>query len=138
MIIDAKKVLLGRLGTVAAKKALLGEKVDIINCEESVVTGKPAEVLKEYRRKFAQGIPVKGPFMYRMPDRFVKRSIRGMLPYKTYRGRKAYENIKCHVGVPAAFKDQKAETIEKQTVDKVPNRKHITVKEICKHVGAKI
>jgi len=39
MIIDATNLILGRLGTYVAKKALLGNKIDIVNCENSVVTG---------------------------------------------------------------------------------------------------
>ena len=37
MIIDAKNLVLGRMATVVAKEALLGEKIDIINCEKAVV-----------------------------------------------------------------------------------------------------
>ena len=33
MIVDANNLVLGRLATVVAKKGLLGEKVDVINCE---------------------------------------------------------------------------------------------------------
>ena len=37
MIINAKDAILGRLGTYVAKQALLGNKVDVINCEETLV-----------------------------------------------------------------------------------------------------
>lgn len=138
MIIDANNLILGRLGTYAAKKALLGEKIDIVNCENSVVTGDRARIFKDYDQKLKMGIPAKGPFTRRMPDRFVKRSIRGMLPYKKERGRIAFKNIKCYMGVPDSFKNQKFDTIKDANVEKVPNLKYISVKEICKHIGAKI
>ena len=138
MIIDANNTILGRLGTYAAKKALLGEEIDIVNCENSVITGDRKEIFKEYERKFSMGIHTKGPFFYRMPDRFVKRAIRGMLPHKKERGAVAFKKIRCHIGIPENFKNQKFETVKNATIGKVPNLKYITIKEICMHVGAKL
>ena len=36
MIIDARNLILGRLATITAKKALQGEDIHIINCENIV------------------------------------------------------------------------------------------------------
>ena len=138
MIIDANNLILGRLGTFVAKKALLGEKVDIVNCENSIVTGDRKKIFEDYDNFLKRGTPSKGPFVQRMPDRFVKRSIRGMIPYKKERGRIAFKNIKCYIGVPEKMKEKKFDTIKEANVDKLPNLKFIKVKEICKHIGAKI
>ncbi|MDP6600044.1 MAG: 50S ribosomal protein L13 [Candidatus Woesearchaeota archaeon] len=138
MIIDANNLILGRLGTYAAKKVLLGEKIDIVNCESCVITGNRAKIFKDYDIKLKRGIPAKGPFTHRMPDRFVKRSIRGMLPYKKERGRIAFKNIKCHIGIPENLKNQKFDTLNNANVEKIPNLKYIAIKEICKHIGANI
>jgi len=138
MILDANKMILGRLGTYAAKKALLGEKIDIINCENCMITGNKKKIFEAYKKSFKRGIPSKGPFFYKMPDRFVKRSIRGMLPYKKERGRKAFDNIKCHIGVPENLKDQKLEALKEATIEKLPNLKYISVKEICNQMGANL
>jgi len=51
--------------------------------ENSVITGDRKKVFEHYRKLFRRGIPSKGPFYYKMPDRFVKRTIRGMLPSKS-------------------------------------------------------
>lgn len=138
MIIDANNIILGRLGTYAAKKALLGEKIDIVNCENCVITGDRDRVFKDYDRFLQMGSPAKGPFTRRMPDRFVKRAIRGMLPYKKERGRTAFKNIKCYIGIPEDFKNQKMDTIKNANVEKVPNLKFVKVKDICIHIGAKL
>jgi len=138
MIIDANNLILGRLGTFVAKKALLGEKVDIVNCENSVITGDRAKIFEDYDNFLKRGIPAKGPFIRRMPDRFVKRAIRGMLPYKKERGRIAFKNIKCHIGIPENFKNQKFDVLKEANVEKVPNLKYIKIKEVCRHIGAKI
>lgn len=138
MIIDANNLILGRLGTYVAKQVLLGEKIDIVNCESCVITGDRKKIFEGYDNKLKRGIPAKGPFTRRMPDRFVKRAIRGMLPYKKERGRVAFENIKCHIGVPENLKNQKFDTLKDANVEKTPNLKYIKIKDVCKHIGAKI
>ena len=138
MIIDADKLILGRLGTYVAKKALLGEKIDIVNCENTVITGDKSQILQHYTKSWKRGIPSKGPFFYRMPQAFVKRSIRGMLPYKKHRGKTAYKSIRCHIGVPEDLSNKKFDTIKNANVDKLPNSKFMQVKDICTHFGAKI
>ena len=67
---------------------------------------------------------------------FVKRTVRGMLPYKKEKGEKALKKIKCYTAVPAQFKDKKFETIVKSNITKVPSLKYLKVKDICKEFGA--
>ena len=100
MIIDGKNAILGRLGSYAARKALHGESIDIVNSEYIIVSGKRDVVLKKYKHKLERGMPITGPFVFRREDMFVKRSIRGMLPYKQEKGLKAYKKIKCYGGIP--------------------------------------
>ena len=100
MNIDGKNLRLGRLGTVVAKKALLGETINIVNAAEVVITGDKKKVFASFIRKKEMGTPSTGPFHSRVPSQVVKRSIRGMLPYKMPRGRAALERVKCYNGVP--------------------------------------
>ena len=93
MIIDGTDLILGRLGSFVAKKALLGEKIDIVNCENIIIIGKKEHILEKYKKKLARGIPSKGPILYKKPDRFVKRALKGMLPFKKERGKKAFDSI---------------------------------------------
>jgi len=60
-----------------------------------------------------------------------------MLPYKKDKGIKAFKSIKCHIGIPEEMKSQKPETLKNANIEKVPNLKYITVKDICKHIGGK-
>ena len=46
MIIDATNIILGRLASFAAKHALLGETIEIINCENAVITGNKKRTLE--------------------------------------------------------------------------------------------
>jgi len=138
MIIDATDLILGRMAAFAAKKALLGEKVDIINCENIVITGSKAFILSKYKQRRERGVPLKGPYIPRMPDRFVRRSIRGMLSYKKPRGKQAFERIMCYLGVPEKFKDKETQTIERANISKVPSLRYIRVGELCRLLGAKL
>ncbi len=135
MIIDATDLILGRIGTVAAKKALLGENIHVVNCEKAIMTGAKKTTIARYRQFLAMGQPQKGPFVKRRPDMFVRRTIRGMLPYKQEKGRKAFEKIKCYLGVPENLKDKKIETIKKADMSKLPVLKYITIGNLCKEIG---
>lgn len=137
MILDATNLILGRLASYAAKKALLGEKVDVVNCEKAVVSGRKKRTIKKYLHIQSRGTH-KGPFLPKKPNLFVRRAIRGMLPYKKGRGEDAFSRIKCYIGVPEELKDKKAETIKNAAVSKLPKLYYITVNEICKELGAKI
>ena len=137
MIIDAKDAILGRLSSFVAKQALLGNRVDVINCEEGVISGRKHAILNEYIRRLARRAPAKGPFFYRRPDLFVKRTIRGMLPFKRARGRANFKNIICHIGVPENLKNEKALIYQDASVNKLHSADYLKVKDICKAVGWK-
>jgi large subunit ribosomal protein L13 len=132
MIIDATNLIIGRLATVVAKKALLGEKIHIVNAEKAVITGKKELVLSRYRQKKDRGAPRKGPYLSRYADRILRKTIRGMLPYKLPRGKEAYSHVMCYLGVPEEFKDKKAETVQGANVSKVPNLNYMTLGDVSK------
>lgn len=138
MIIDAKDSILGRLSSYAAKQALLGNQVDVINCEECVVSGRKYEILDEYINRMHRKAPTKAPYFYRKPDMLVKRTIRGMLPFKRARGRTVYKNIKCYIGVPENLRNEKAVKLENASAEKLHSADYLRIKDICKAVGAKI
>jgi len=137
MLIDANNLIVGRLGTFVAKKALLGERIDIINCEKAVMSGSKENVFAKYKQRQDMGVPKKGPFIKRMPDRFMKRILKGMLPMTKPRGREAVKKIRCYIGVPEQFKGKAAETLPEANADKLPTLKKVTIAEICKFLGAR-
>ncbi|MBT4334791.1 50S ribosomal protein L13 [archaeon] len=134
VLIDGTDLILGRFATVISKRALLGEKIDIVNCENIIVTGDKKTILIKYKERVARGNPQKGPFFKKMPDRFVRRAIRGMLPYKQDKGIKAFKNIMCYIGIPKEFSEIKPETIESAKITKGKILKYTTVGEICKNL----
>jgi len=134
MIIDGKNAVLGRLSTKVAKLALLGETIDIVNCENIVVSGKKEVVFSKYDRLKKMGVPRKGPFISASSEKFVKRIIRGMLPYKQEKGREALDRIKLYKGVPKQFEGKELQKIAESKL----RVNCVTIAEICKFIGGKI
>ncbi len=108
-IIDGKGAVMGRLASYAAKQALKGEEVVILNCEEVIITGGKKDIRKKFEQKRGRvGSGQKGPKHSRNPERIVKRAVRGMLPnHRKGRGKQALKRIKCYKGTPKEFEDKK-------------------------------
>lgn len=136
-IIDATNLILGRLATQAAKQALKGEEVTVVNCEKAVVTGNKENVYENYMKKFDVGQVNQGPYLPKRPDMLVRRTIRGMLPRKKPKGRSAFERVKCYIGVPQGIKAEDAKTLPGASVEKVKKAPFMTVSQLCKHIGYK-
>ena len=134
MIINAENLILGRFATIAAKKALEGETVSVVNCEKAVIVGRKIEILKRYKARVNRGTPRKGPFFPKVPDRLVRRAIRGMLPWDKSRGREAFKRIMCYIDVPENFKSEKIETFDKINVYNTNNINFINIGEICENL----
>lgn len=138
MIIDATDLIVGRLASTVAKRALLGEKIDIVNAQKAVITGNKTYILSEYKRRRDMGTWAKGPFFYRSADRLLRRTIRGMLPYKQEKGKAAYKRIMCWKGIPEPFANQKRESMKDAHVSKVPHLRYVSLQEVVKFLGGKI
>ena len=136
--INANNLILGRIASYAAKKSLLGNEIKILNCENAVITGNKKDILGKYNRRRSMGNHSNGPFFPKIPDRFVKRTVRGMLSYKKPRGRDAFKRIMCYIGVPEEFKEKKIITIPSADVSKTMSLRFIHVKDVCKNIGGKI
>jgi len=108
-IIDGKNAILGRLASYAAKEALKGEDIAIVNCEQIIITGNKRNIKENLEAKRKRvGTTQKGPKVSRTSEKIVKRAIRGMLPnYRVGRGRITFKRIKCYVGMPKEFEEHK-------------------------------
>ena len=137
IIVDGKDLIVGRVASFVAKQALNGETVKIINCDQMFITGGKVFLQNEVERRRNQGTWSKGPFYFRRPDMFVRRIVRGMIPYKTPRGSLAYKRVMCYIGAPAELTQHKSISIDNAHVKHVNNLRYMTVGELCKHMGAK-
>ncbi|MEM4703399.1 MAG: 50S ribosomal protein L13 [Candidatus Pacearchaeota archaeon] len=133
IFIDATNAVAGRLASFAAKKALEGNKIFIINSEKAIILGSPERTLEKYLKRLRLGHGVqKGPKFPRRPEMLLRRIVRGMLPWKRTGGREAYKRIKCFLGVPEQYKSQ--ETIR---FDKKIKTKFITLERLSSLIRQK-
>ena len=137
-IYNGENMILGRLAAVVAKDALLGEDVVVINCEKIVISGRKSNTFaRELQRRKRKGYPLKSQARSRLPDRFVRRGIRGMLPWKSARGREAFKKIMCYIGTPKNVELKEVITIPTASAAKLPTLKRTTVGEVCTQLGGK-
>ena len=107
IIINAENAVLGRLASYAAKQALLGKNIVIVNSEKAIIVCKEKDIVERYARKRARGgWGLSGPNFPSTPDRILKRTIRNMLPIRKRRGKEALKRVKCYLGL-AGFEGKK-------------------------------
>lgn len=138
-IINGDGLLLGRLASITARRALAGEEIAIVNAERTIISGSRSRVLANYKHKRERGASGShwGPFVPRRPDHLMKRTIRGMLPYKRPRGVDAMKRIRCYVGVPAEFAGKEMEVPEEVHMKRLNNPNYVTLGAVSTFLGAK-
>jgi large subunit ribosomal protein L13 len=60
-----------------------------------------------------------------------------MLPYKELRGKEAFKKVKCFLGVPVEYKNEKLETLKAANVSKLSTINYISLKDLSKYLGSK-
>ena len=136
-IFDAKDAVLGRLASKVAKAALLGDEVVVVNCEFAVISGSRYSLQDKWVARKDMGQPIHGPFFPRVSDRFVRRTIRGMLPFRQAKGQDAFRRVECYLGVPEEFKNTTLERIKNAEFSQLRGTKYVLVKDICKFMGGR-
>jgi len=130
IVIDAENGTIGRIAAFAAKQALQGNKIAIVNCNDAVISGKEKFTLAEYNKKFARGKRRQvGPYYTRTPSGIMRRTVRGMIPYKQYRGENAFKNIRCYDVVPQEFQSSKKIQIKSIVIQS------LSLKRLCELIG---
>ena len=134
--VNAEGLIVGRMCSKVAKRLLNGEEVIILNAEKAVFSGKKKSKVSEAHKFLEVGAPRRGPFHYRRPDRFLRKTVRGMVPFKQPKGKAAYKRLKVFMGVPLELKDQKMITFtEAQSTGLKGPR--FTLGELAKEIGWK-
>jgi large subunit ribosomal protein L13 len=137
VVIDARDCILGRVASQVAERALDGERIAVVNAEKAVITGSEDDIMEVYRKRDEVGSD-RGPHFPKRPDRLFKRSVRGMLPYKTTRGREAFENVRIYMGNPYEDDDIEADVLEGTSLDRLSNIKFVSLGEISEKLGANV
>jgi large subunit ribosomal protein L13 len=133
-LVDADGLILGRMASKVAKRLLNGEKVIIVNAEKAVLSGKKKSKVAEAKEFLEVGAPRQGPFHYRRPDRILRKTVRGMLPFKQPKGKMAYKKLKVFIGVPEDLKGQQMITLKEAQAAKLKGP-YFTLAELAKEIG---
>lgn len=136
-VIDADGMILGRLSSTVAKRLLCGERIALVNADKAIVSGKRTSLVAEYKARLRIRTlisPAKGPFHPRSPDRILRRTIRGMLPWDTKRGKEALARLSTFIGVPPELKSAKLESIRSARVERLRGR-FVRLAEISLQIG---
>ncbi|MGD8544861.1 MAG: 50S ribosomal protein L13 [Candidatus Bathyarchaeota archaeon] len=133
-IIDGKNLILGRMASLIAKRLLEGERIIIINAEKTVLSGKKRSKILAAKKYLEVGHPKKGPFHYRRPDRIVRRTVRGMLPYKKPKGKNAYRQLRVFIGMPEELQGQMIHTLAEADASKL-TCPYFHVGELAREIG---
>lgn len=132
IILDAEDAVVGRLASYAAKQALLGNEVAVVNCEKAIISGRKVDIIEDYKERRALNLikPGKGPFFSKSAEKLVKKIIRGMLPdFRKGRGKVAWRKVRCYIGVPEELKKEKPTKLE----HKIP-QKNIKINELVEKI----
>jgi large subunit ribosomal protein L13 len=123
-VVDAAGVIVGRLASYVAKRLLDGEEIVVVNAEKAVISGSKEHVVDAFKTRLGRrtlGSQTKAPKHPRRPEMYVRRVVRGMLPWKKPRGKMAYRRLEVYVGVPHDLKDASPQTFPDAVKDLYPS-----------------
>ena len=140
IVVDCKGHLMGRLASIVAKQLQLGQRIVLVRCEQTLISGKHYRNklnFMDFLHKRTNTNPKKGPFHHVAPSRIMWRTIRGMLPYKTAKGEAALGRLKCFDGCPVSVNAKKKMVIPEalKAVRLQPRAKYSVLGNIAKECG---
>jgi len=106
IMLDAQNQILGRLASFAAKRALSGEMVIVLNAEKAVISGRRKSIVEEAKWRLntrTLGTQTHAPVHQKRADLYLRRVVRGMLPWKKAKGRAAFHKVHVFIGIPEEF-----------------------------------
>jgi large subunit ribosomal protein L13 len=139
IVIDGEGHVLGRLASIIAKRLLNGEKIVVVNAEKVLISGDQEEIFRRYKIKHDKGSKDYGPHFPKHPERILKRTVRGMLPHKTVKGREALSNFRAFIGIPAEVADRDHIKIgEALFENRVKSGKAVSLLEVSRFLGYEV
>jgi large subunit ribosomal protein L13 len=133
-VVNGEGLILGRMCSGIAKRILNGERIVVVNAEKVIISGKKKSKITEAKEFLEVGAPERGPFHSRRPDRIVRKTVRGMVPWKQPKGKTAYKRFKVFMGVPEELKDRPMETVQFASASKLKGP-HFTLGEFAMEIG---
>ena len=137
VVVDARDCILGRVASNVAERALDGESIAVVNAEDAVITGNEDAIMSKYQKRREVGSD-RGPAYPKRPDGILKRSVRGMIPYKKPRGREALSGVRVYVGNPYEDHDLEAEVVDGTSLDRLSNINFVSLGDVSEAIGANV
>jgi large subunit ribosomal protein L13 len=137
--VDASGKIAGRMCSHAAKLALGGNRIIIVNAQNALFSGSRENIMAEWKDRLKLGSvvhPKHGPFHPRTPDGVLTRMVRGMVPRKKPSGLAAIRRLRVYVGVPEEFGKVKYTDFEDSKATK-PIAFYVPLSEISGKIGWK-
>ncbi|PSN52901.1 60S ribosomal protein L13a [Blattella germanica] len=142
ILIDGRGHLLGRLSSIIAKTLLQGTRVVVVRAEQINISGNFFRAKLKYLsflRKRCNVNPARGPYHFRAPSKILWRTVRGMLPHKTERGKAALRRLKAYEGCPPPYDRRKRMVVPNamRVMCLKPGRKYCHLGRLSHEVGWK-
>ena len=137
IMLDAQNQILGRLASFAAKRALSGEMVIVLNAEKAVISGRRKSIVEEAKWRLntrTLGTQTHAPVHQKRADLYLRRVVRGMLPWKKAKGRTALHKVHVYVGVPEEFSGKATVKVPGADASKLTTS-YITLEDLASEIG---
>jgi len=137
IIIDATGQIMGRLASYAAKNALSGNTVVILNAEKAVISGRRGNIVEEAKRRLETRTLANqetAPVHQRRPDLYLRRVVRGMLPWKKAKGRAAFHRVLVYMGAPEEYSKKKPSRVPDADASRLSSS-YMTLEALAKEIG---
>jgi large subunit ribosomal protein L13Ae len=126
IVIDGRGHLVGRLASKVAKEILRGQRVVVVRCEQLQMSGSLFRnniIFHEFLQKANNTNPRRNFKHFRSPSRMFWRSLRGMLPHKSPRGKAALDRLRVFEGIPYPY-DQKKRMVVPEALKVLRMKSH--------------
>jgi len=137
LVLDAKNQILGRFASYVAKQAIEGNRVIVLNAEKAVISGKRSNIVEEAKRRLETrtlGTQSHAPVHQRRPDLYLRRVVRGMLPWDKPKGRAAFHRVWVFIGVPEEYVEKEAARVPNADASRLVSQ-YITLEDLAKEIG---
>ena len=138
MIVDAKGLIAGRLSTKIAKLLIKGESITLLNAQDAIIVGNKDNIMEKFKMRVDANVksnPHYGPKYARIPDRMLRRMIKGMLPRNPRAKERVFKRLTVFNAVPKDLANEKATKFEELTCNE--RHKFMTLKEIALLLGGR-
>ena len=124
------------MASYAAKNALSGNMVVVLNAEKAVISGRKSNIVEEAMRRLKTRTlanQTTAPMHQRRPDLYFRRVVRGMLPWKKAKGKAAFHRVFVFMGVPEEYSKKKATRVPGADASKL-RTVYMTLEDLAREI----